>query len=165
MKLIIENRQQKHKIRRDSVLKLSLYLAGFAENSKRANTPFYDCITVILTRDSGMRNIHLKTMGSRSTTDVITIPYIQLPNGTNEAELIVNVQMAVRLFNSGNTPEEVRKDIKWTSAHELALYIAHGFDHLSGFEDKTPAGYLSMRTRELEWVYSASEKGLLKNIL
>jgi len=40
----------------------------------------------------------------------------------------------------------------WSASRELALYIAHGCDHLNDAEDATPAGRQRMRRRELRWL-------------
>jgi ssRNA-specific RNase YbeY (16S rRNA maturation enzyme) len=45
---------------------------------------------------------------------------------------------------------------------ELALYIAHGLQHLAGASDRTPALRARMRKRELAWLKQAEKKGLLK---
>ena len=39
-----------------------------------------------------------------------------------------------------------------TADRELALYLAHGCDHLTGADDATPAGRARMRRRELGWL-------------
>ena len=44
-------------------------------------------------------------------------------------------------------------------AHELALYIAHGCDHLAGEDDTTPAQRQRMRKRELRWLREVQKHG------
>jgi ssRNA-specific RNase YbeY (16S rRNA maturation enzyme) len=44
-------------------------------------------------------------------------------------------------------------------ADELALYIAHGCDHLAGASDRTPAGRARMRRREQAWLAEARRLG------
>ncbi|MBQ3810327.1 MAG: hypothetical protein II839_05855, partial [Kiritimatiellae bacterium] len=47
-------------------------------------------------------------------------------------------------------PDE--RALRWNADAELALYLAHGFDHLAGSDDATAAGYRAMRRRELRWL-------------
>jgi len=53
----------------------------------------------------------------------------------------------------------------WSTAHELALYLAHGIDHLTGATDDSPLARRRMRTREMNWVRSAERRGLLHDLL
>jgi len=62
------------------------------------------------------------------------------------AEIIVNV---VRAQEEGK--KRSRRG-KWSAKHELALYIAHGIDHLTGADDAIPAERKKMRRREMRWV-------------
>jgi len=101
-------------------------------------------ICVVLVDDQESGEIHHATFGDPSPTDVITLRY--LDGDTLDAELIVNVQRAV---------EEGKKRSRraaWSPRHELALYLAHGIDHLSGADDATPADRARMRRRELRWI-------------
>jgi ssRNA-specific RNase YbeY (16S rRNA maturation enzyme) len=46
---------------------------------------------------------------------------------------------------------------------ELALYIAHGFDHLSGADDDTPARRAAMRRTEMRWLAGLQPE--IKNLI
>jgi ssRNA-specific RNase YbeY (16S rRNA maturation enzyme) len=46
---------------------------------------------------------------------------------------------------------------------ELALYIAHGFDHLSGADDNTPARRAAMRRTEMRWLAALQPE--IKNLI
>lgn len=100
-------------------------------------------------------------MGRDSATDVVTIPYDAPPGTPREAEIFVNVALSERNAVADKRPEELPCGTVWTPAHELALYIAHGFDHLAGFDDHKPHDYAIMRQRELEWVFAAHKEGLV----
>jgi len=49
------------------------------------------------------------------------------------------------------------------TARELALYVAHGFDHLAGADDDTPARRRAMRRRETRWL--AEREGLWRGLV
>jgi len=49
------------------------------------------------------------------------------------------------------------------AARELALYLAHGLDHLAGRDDDAPARRRAMRRRETAWLdaEAAAVRGIL----
>jgi len=108
-------------------------------------TASWESVTVILVDDRESGDIHEKTFGDPSPTDVITLSYRDGISGKLSGELIVNVQRAI---------EEGTRRPKWGLAKELALYLAHGLDHLTGETDDTPAARRRMRRRELRWMRS-----------
>jgi len=59
-----------------------------------------------------------------------------------QGEIIVNVEQALR----------ARHRPDWSPNQELALYIAHGIDHLHGSTDTNPRECQRMRRRELRWI-------------
>ncbi len=101
-----------------------------------------------------INRIHLK---HDYVTDVISylLPALPGDNGLPSGEIFVNIQRA----------DETRKKRNWDKCRELALYIAHGIDHLTGADDADKRGYLSMRRRELAWLRLAAKKGLLKGLI
>jgi len=115
---------------------------------------------VLLVDDANSASAHLAAFGDGSVTDVITMTYVPMPGmdvGVT-GELVVNVQRAHK---------EGHKRIRhgWSPSHELALYIAHGVDHLTGANEAEPMERRRMRARELRWVRSAARKGYLDNLL
>ena len=117
-------------------------LRGFAERALDVAKWREICVLLVDDKESG--EIHHATVGDPSPTDVITLRYIR--GDAMDAELIVNVQCAM---------EEGRRRSRrgaWSPQHELALYLAHGIDHLSGADDATPANRARMRRRELRWM-------------
>lgn len=67
----------------------------------------------------------------------------------HSAEVFVNVERAVLLGESSK---------KWSASKELALYIAHGCDHLITGEDDAQADERKrMRGRELRWLKEIDE--------
>lgn len=117
---------------------------GLADSLAAATegTPWGE-ITLTLTDDAGMTPINLEFFAKNRPTDVITFRYDPIPGEDPEAtgDLVVNVECAVR-------EGELREGIQF----ELALYIAHGFDHLSGADDNTPEKRAAMRATELGWL-------------
>ncbi len=98
-------------------------------------------VTVILCDDAGIAPVNEATVGHSGPTDVITLPCEPIPGVEDEpsAEIVVNVECAV-----AQRPEN--------PSLELAYYIAHAFDHLSGRDDDTPARRTAMHRRERRWL-------------
>jgi rRNA maturation RNase YbeY len=113
-------------------------------------------VTILVTDHQGIRVLNQKHLGKSDTTDVISFRYDPMP-GDNDlitGDIVVNVECAVE-----RTPEADGRN------HELALYIAHGCDHLAGSTDGDPAGRRRMRRRELLWLKEADTRGLLDNLM
>ena len=114
-------------------------------------------LSVILMDDDAISEVNRALLGHEGPTDVITVRYHAIP-GEAEAgdigELYVNVQRAVQMARTG-----------WPSGRELALYLAHGCDHLAGEDDATPAEYNRMRRRELRWLRQAIHDGYDLNLI
>lgn len=99
--------------------------------------------------------MNASVFGRPRPTDVITVSYDPLPGRTApaRAEIFVNAQRALAI---GRREPRV--------ARELALYLAHGLQHLAGASDRTPALRARMRRRERTWLRAAEKKGLLKTL-
>ena len=149
MRIIINSRQQCHSIRVPALRQVVAQLAGRALKSRaaRASGPPWREIAVTLVDDAGMVPINRRIMGRAEVTDVITQRYANLPGEPPGlvADLIVNVERAWQV-GGGRTG--------WSASRELALYLAHGCDHLNDEDDATPAGCRRMRQRELRWLRS-----------
>ena len=98
---------------------------------------------MVLTDDCGIIPANREFFGKDRPTDVISFRYDPVPGEENEVtgDLIVNVECALR--------EGLEHD---GADAELALYIAHGFDHLSGADDNTPQKRAAMRRTEKRWL-------------
>ena len=93
--------------------------------------------------------------GEHRQTDVVSQAYAALPGEEGcSAELIINVERA----------QEEGQGRSGGVARELALYLAHGLDHLAGFEDDTPEHRASMRQRETSWLDAEQDavRGILR---
>lgn len=100
-------------------------------------------VDIHLVNDKGIQAAHQQYFGLDSVTDVISQSYHPLPgeNGST-GEIVINLQQALR----------ARKTATWSAGKELALYIAHGVDHLHGATDENENGHKRMRRRELRWL-------------
>jgi probable rRNA maturation factor len=100
-------------------------------------------IAVLLVDDAAMPAYKAGCFGVRMQTDVVTQAYAAIPGvAPATAELVVNAERA-RAEGEGRPGG---------AARELALYLAHGFDHLAGRDDDTPARRRAMRRRETAWL-------------
>jgi rRNA maturation RNase YbeY len=143
MRISIDNRQRRFRIRRAALRQVVADLAALASASRGAR-PWRE-VAVVLTDDAGMALLNLRIMRRQGTTDVISQRYEPLPGepAGMRGELLVNVERAWQV---------AARRRGWLAARELALYIAHGCDHLNDAEDATPAGRQRMRRRELRWL-------------
>jgi len=110
-------------------------------------------LSIVLMDDVGMAAINDSLLGHEGPTDVITARYRPIPGETEAGdigELYVNVDRAV---------DEAEATGRWSPSRELALYIAHGCDHLAGEDDASPAQQKRMRRRELKWLQEAEAAG------
>lgn len=110
-------------------------------------------MTVVLVDDAGSHEVNRVQLGHDYPTDVISFNYAPIPGEAADGcsgEIVVNAEQACRMGRRYGG-----------AAHELALYIAHGCDHLTGGDDSTPVQRRQMRRRELRWVKEAQNAGLL----
>ena len=113
-------------------------------------------IIVILTNDKQIATVNEQVFLKTDTTDVIALRYDPLPEIEEEtsAELFINVERAFQCRQRSN----------WNYSTELALYLAHGCDHLAGATDYTNSEQKQMRRRELRWLREASAQGLTSHL-
>lgn len=111
-------------------------------------------LSIALVDDDGIAPVNEAFLGHRGATDVISFTYARTPTAGRSAELIVNVQRAV---------EEARRR-RIEPARELALYLAHGCQHLAGRDDGTPARRAAMRRVEERWLRAAAREGLVRGL-
>ena len=110
----------------------------------------WNTLVLHLVDDAGIRRAHQAYFGVDTVTDVISQQYPPLPPEHGyQGEIIVNVQQALRAHALNG----------WSRNRELALYIAHGIDHLHGSTDATEQTRLRMRRRELRWLRQIQNKG------
>jgi len=110
-------------------------------------------VTVLLTDDLGISQINADYFKKNRPTDVISFRYDPIPGEPDSwsGDIIVNVERALQ-----EGPQQEGAN------HELALYIAHGFDHLAGSEDDTPEKRAKMLLTEQTWIQDAKQETVLK---
>jgi probable rRNA maturation factor len=153
MNIHVYNRQRRVALRRGQALRLVRF---FMQRAARVNPRLqWGDVSLVLVDDSVMQQINQQFLGRNGTTDVIAFRYEGVPGERGDqrsAEVIVNAQQGQR-----QGPQ------RGGAIHELALYIAHGCDHLTGAEDDSPVKRRRMRRRELGWLHRAKKLGLLPN--
>ncbi len=98
-----------------------------------------------------MQDANQAVFGINAPTDVISQRYLPVPpSNALCGEIILNVEQALRV-----APQRAG----WSPGHELALYLAHGIDHLHGADDATPPLRRTMRRRELRWLKRLAQQG------
>ncbi len=149
MTLLFCNRQRRFRVDRPALRRLAGALARAAQRIK-PHPPWRE-LTVILADDAGIAPVNAAVMGHAGATDVITQRYEPVPGEPPGlvGEIVVNVEQAWR---AGTRPARSG----WSPAHELALYLAHGCDHLTDADDAAPADRRRMRRRELRWLAAAA---------
>ena len=116
-------------------------LTGRAFPSEDSN-PFGE-LTVVLTDDAAMPAYKAGCFGVRVQTDVVAQSYAAVPGaGPETAELVLNAERA----------KAEGRARPGGASRELALYLAHGLDHLAGHDDDTPPRRRAMRRRETAWL-------------
>lgn len=156
MRIHVHNRQHDHGVDVAAVRHFLHELVSLSGNS-RASMPAgvrYRELDVTLVDDDDMARINERIMGQNVTTDVLVQSYNPLPGEPPglTADLIVNVSRAWQLGCRRRG---------WSAAQELALYLAHGCDHLDGADDASPVDYRRMRRRELGWLRRCRSTKLL----
>ncbi len=128
--------------------------AAAAPLARRRDAAEPAVVDVLLVGPRASAAAHRAATGAAGATDVITLPYAATPAEPARAELVVCPAVA-RAAAAARDPATLLPEERaagWDENAELALYLAHGFDHLAGSDDATPAGYRAMRRRELRWL-------------
>ena len=146
MKITLTKHPRKCRVNLKKLHRLAQWLA------RTAGLENFSSLEILLTDDAGIVAANRAVFGRDYVTDVISLAYPPMPGETGSAgELIINVDQAKREgAHRAGGPDR-----------ELALYLAHGCDHLAGNDDTTPTQRTSMRRRELRWLREAEKNGLL----
>jgi probable rRNA maturation factor len=150
MKTSLINRQ-KRRVSLPAIRRLTAKLAAALEAAGPETV--WQEVSLLLTDDAGITRYNREFFGKDRPTDVISFRSEPIPGEEGvTGDLIVNVECAAR---EGLQHEGVDA--------ELALYIAHGFDHLSGADDDTPARRAAMRRTEMRWLAGLQPE--IKNLI
>lgn len=149
--LISVNNRQKRKIHTLTLRKLAEFF--LKKSGDRAGLVWGE-ISIVLVDDRQSQEINRGHLGHDYATDVISFNFDPMPGESAtemNGEIVINVELAHRLGPTYRGAD-----------HELALYLAHGCDHLSGADDDTPQRRQQMRRRELRWLRDAKCEGLVE---
>jgi rRNA maturation RNase YbeY len=153
VKIVVTDRQ--HRLAVNGV-QLSA-LGGWLMSQATAARGGLDCaeLAIILTDHAGMLPVQRACFGKVDPTDVVSLRYDPIPPETGgSAEIVINVERAY---------EERRR--AGGVDRELALYLAHGCQHLTGATDNTPAERAAMRRRENRWLRRADQLGYVRGLV
>ena len=154
MNIEVNNRQQSLRVNPHQTATLAAFMM---DRARRLDPSLqWGDVSVCLTGDDDIAALNLAHLGRQEITDVLSFAYAPMPGETPprmSGEVIVNAELAGRA-----APH-------WGAARELALYLAHGCDHLMGEDDADDAGRRRMRRRELRWVREAKASGLLARLI
>lgn len=166
MKIAIDNQQKCQRPDLPTLKRLASWLMARPGADPAGGAPWASLL-IVLTDDAGMRALHARWMGSETDTDVLSGHYEALPGEPpgRSAEIVINVERAARLGPRLWARSRGTGNRRQAGARELALYLAHGCDHLRGADDATATEQRRMRRRELRWLREAQRLGLLKGLL
>lgn len=156
MRIVVVNRQSAARVNMRALRRLASHLA---ERLTASATQRWAGLTVIVTDDSGILTVKSRCFGKALTTDVVAAAYAPIPGEEPcgwTADVIINAQRASKA---------ARYSATWTPSTELALYLAHGIDHLCGGRDHDVRGRMAMRRRDLRWIKEANLLGLVAPLL
>lgn len=148
MNVAVSNAQT---IRRPRIRLIRRWACYFLNRAGKRTAITWGDISILLTDNATIRKINETHLGHDYETDVISFNFDPIP-GTDPAlagEIVLNVEFACEQGQKHGGCD-----------HELALYLAHGCDHLSGEDDKTAGQRQRMRKRELTWIRDGVASGL-----
>ncbi len=154
MNISVTHTQPFCRINTGKIKKLATYLLGKAADRSGIT---WGNISIVLTDNVGIRKVNSSSLGHDYATDVISFNFEPMPGdpeGATDGEIIISIECACQRGPAFKGPN-----------HELALYLAHGCDHLSGAEDNTTQQRQQMRRRELRWLNDAELQGLNFNLV
>ncbi len=156
MQIQIVNRQSVARINVPALRELASHLAARLTVSA---TRRWVGLTVFVTDDPGSLAVKTRCFGKTISTDVVAAAYAPVPGDEPSgwtADVVINAERAMK---------GARNSATWSPGRELALYLAHGVDHLCGGRDNTIRGRLAMRRRDLRWLRDADRVGLISPLL
>lgn len=110
-------------------------------------------VTVLLTDDGRLRQLHHDFMGIDAATDVMTFPFGDEANyddASRGGEIVISVQRA----------GEQATDFGLTPSDEVRFLVLHGILHLCGWSDRSTDDRSAMLSRQTELLRAFdSERG------
>jgi rRNA maturation RNase YbeY len=157
MKIEINNRQ---KLYRPDITRIKELVKKLLQIANKLNPDTkWEEISIVLVDNDYIKTLNMHFFGRNEITDVISLRFDPVPGDKYlTGEIFINVQQALNY--------SLKRRFRWNASKELALYLAHGCDHLMDSTDHDEAGYKRMRRRELGWLkkrnIAISSKKLLK---
>lgn len=154
MNILIASRNRKLRIPESQLRRWIVFFMGKASSMNRSRS-WIEC-SLVITGDKEMTRLNEGVLGHEGTTDVITFTYRSAPGETPagwRGEIVVNIEEAARAAAERGLP----------LACEVALYVAHGCQHLAGANDDTPARRAAMHRRQTRWLHEAARKKLIRS--
>ncbi len=151
MKIATNNQQSLLKIRKRETSDLVAFFMKKA--SRLIPERQWQDISLVVADNTLMASLNQEFMTRDCPTDVLSFCLPPMPGEPElySGEIFVNAECAI----------EIAKGDLSATAKELALYIAHGCDHLMDQEDDDVPSRRRMRNRELRWIKEADTLGLL----
>ncbi len=124
-------------------------LVGHILNAEHAGGNWV--VTVVLTSDEVLRELHAVHMGLDSVTDILTFAYTDegdfptsnMPSSERGGDIVISVDRAV----------EQADDEGWSAVMEVYFLICHGVLHLLGWDDTAPGDRAAMLARQHELLH------------
>ena len=116
----------------------------------------WDGLSIVLMDDEGIARVNRQCLDRARPTDVLSFRY-ESGFGTesrSHGEVILNVERAL-----------LEGPRHGSASSELALYLAHGCNHLAGENDATGKGRRRMRSREMRWLKRIVETTAISQLL
>ena len=153
MRIDVRNKQKSLRVKTATVKRLAKHFLSRA-NRHVPESPV-GSLSVVLVDDRQIQVLNQQFLGLDEPTDVLSFSYDSTPGEGPErsAEVIVNLE---RVRQIGDTHQGYPR--------ELALYIAHGCNHLTGADDQIRSDRRRMRQRERRWISQADAAGLLADL-
>lgn len=134
-------------------------LATWLLEKTRAMDPERTWLTcsVVIVDHARMEALNREALRHSGTTDVITLTYASVPGEPTgwHGEVVINADRA----------RDVGAHRRGGPSRELALYLAHGFQHLGGADDRTTRQRQAMNRRQNRWLREANTLGLVQDLL
>ncbi len=150
MIISVHNRQRLRRVDPSALARLARFLMGCALPARRGDGG-WAALGIALVDDEGIAACNRTYLDHPRATDVIAFTLPPAPGRRGPSgDLLVNLERAL-----------ARTRGPAAAARELALYLAHGCDHLAGGRDNTPAARRRMLRRNARWVRLAVARGLV----
>ena len=96
-------------------------------------------ISIVLTSDHHLAQLHKEHLGDPSVTDLMTYPY-ETQDGSISGDIVISLDRAA----------EQAIDQTWSLEDEVLFIAIHGMLHLCGWDDRDTEARTAMHKRQLE---------------